>query len=419
MAQGYAKQNQGPAGVTGVTGPTGPQGQTGPQGIQGSPGVTGATGPTGPQGPQGFVTGATYFLSSVLVGIGFYETLSRIPPSEPQVDESVSCIGAGGTTFGTPVLIDRYATIIGDPNITIIPAGEWEFHFWGYVDSATAVSRLVYEVYKRDQSGTETLLFSLNSSEINSTSAVAPDEIIDGYVTTSNIILTLTDRLVLKTYAQTSSNGARTVHYLHSDSIFASHIHTPISQGLQGSPGVTGATGPQGVQGSPGITGTTGPTGPAGVTGFTGPQGVQGSPGVTGFTGPVGPQGIQGSPGVTGATGPQGVQGSPGVTGSIATNLHETLAQLIHFIDEGPGHGFPSGSYKLVQGIPFPTGIVWYINDSQAGKIVEKLYSAPYTAPTGITWNIYDGGGTIIAQTLTDKITYTGIFEVSRIRTTG
>jgi hypothetical protein len=37
-------------------------------------------------------------------------------------------------------------------------------------------------------------------------------------------------------------------------------------------------------------------------------------------------------------------------------------------------------------------------------------------SPTGITWNMYGAGGTPIVQTITDAITYTGIFEISRIR---
>jgi hypothetical protein len=100
--------------------------------------------------------------------------------------------------------------------------------------------------------------------------------------------------------------------------------------GLQGSPGVTGATGPIG---TPGATGPSGAQGSPGVTGVgaTGPQGGQGSPGVTGSTGPAGASGAQGSPGVTGSTGPQGspgvtgstgpqgAQGSPGVTGSAGS----------------------------------------------------------------------------------------------------
>jgi hypothetical protein len=39
----------------------------------------------------------------------------------------------------------------------------------------------------------------------------------------------------------------------------------------------------------------------------------------------------------------------------------------------------------------------------------------PGVAPTVITWNMYATGG-ILVQTISDAITYSGIFEVSRIR---
>jgi hypothetical protein len=97
-------------------------------------------------------------------------------------------------------------------------------------------------------------------------------------------------------------------------------------------------------------------------------------------------------------------------------DVHETLRQLIHFIDEGPGHGFPSGALKEVLGRPFPTGVIWWTSTGKIAKYVEKQISLPGVAPTQITWNMYATGGTAIAQTMTDRITYTGIFEVSRIR---
>ena len=83
-------------------------------------------------------------------------------------------------------------------------------------------------------------------------------------------------------------------------------------QGLTGATGIDGATGPQGIQGLTGATGPQGDQGIQGLTGATGPQGDQGDQGLTGATGPQGDQGIQG---LTGATGPQGIQGLTGATG--------------------------------------------------------------------------------------------------------
>jgi len=105
-----------------------------------------------------------------------------------------------------------------------------------------------------------------------------------------------------------------------------------------------------------------------------------------------------------------------GPVGTFNSCVHDQLRDLIHFIDEGPARGFPSGSYKEVLGRPFPTGVIWWTSSAKTEKIVEKIIYPPMVAPTAVTWNMYATGGTAVAETLTDFISYTGIFEVSRIR---
>ena len=60
--------------------------------------------------------------------------------------------------------------------------------------------------------------------------------------------------------------------------------------------------------------------------------------------------------------------------GGITPQEHETLRQLIHFIDNGPGDGFASGAVRITSpsGSPFPTNIVWYLNGFLTTKLVEK-----------------------------------------------
>jgi hypothetical protein len=169
--------------------------------------------------------------------------------------------------------------------------------------------------------------------------------------------------------------------------------------GPTGPQGVTGSIGPTGPQG---ITGATGPTGPQGVTGSIGPTGPQG---VTGSIGPTGPQGI------TGATGPQG---SPGLT----DQQHRVLRQLIHFIDDGPAGGFPSGCYKetLPTGSVFPTSEIWWESNSKVKKIVELSTTWSGVNITQETWEIYDTDGSTVLATVTDSITYLAVFETNRTR---
>ena len=122
-----------------------------------------------------------------------------------------------------------------------------------------------------------------------------------------------------------------------------------------GTPGPTGATGPQGIQGVPGPTGPqgvqgniglAGPTGPQGIQGPAGPTGAQGDTGVTGAQGPTGPQGIQGNvgpigpqgaQGIAGPTGPQGITGPIGPTGATGgpANLSGTLNYVVKFTPDG------------------------------------------------------------------------------------
>lgn len=106
--------------------------------------------------------------------------------------------------------------------------------------------------------------------------------------------------------------------------------------------------------------------------------------------------------------------------GGITAEQHKILRQLIHFIDNGPAEGFASGAYRETTpaGDPFPTAVIWY-DKAGAGKkkIVEKVivFNANKT-PDTITWKIYDATETLLA-TITDTMSYSGVFETSRTRT--
>lgn len=106
--------------------------------------------------------------------------------------------------------------------------------------------------------------------------------------------------------------------------------------------------------------------------------------------------------------------------GGISAQQHQTLRQLIHFIDEGPADGFASGAFKNVTpaGSIFPTQIVWYSDSTMTQKIVQKTIVWSGVVPSNITWQVYNPDGVTVAHTVSDSITYTNnIFESTRTRT--
>lgn len=104
-------------------------------------------------------------------------------------------------------------------------------------------------------------------------------------------------------------------------------------------------------------------------------------------------------------------------TGGLTANTHRILRQLIHFIDNGPAEGFDSGAYRETTGTVYPTAIIWYDSSGEGKKkIVEKLITWTGINPTTIAWKVYDSSETLLA-TVSDSISYSGVFETSRTRT--
>jgi hypothetical protein len=98
---------------------------------------------------------------------------------------------------------------------------------------------------------------------------------------------------------------------------------------------------------------------------------------------------------------------------------HRLVRQLIHFLDDGPGEGFPSGCYKetLPAGNPFPTSEIWWESSGKTKKIVELTTTWSGAFITTEEWKMYDTDGSTVLATITDAITYSGAFEHTRTRT--
>lgn len=102
----------------------------------------------------------------------------------------------------------------------------------------------------------------------------------------------------------------------------------------------------------------------------------------------------------------------------LTSTTHNSLRQLIHFLDDGPGDGFASGAFKetTLTGIKV-TNETWYDDNTKAKKLLSLDVTYTGLKPTTEVWKMYDVDGSTVLITLTDAIVYTGIHETSRTRT--
>lgn len=103
----------------------------------------------------------------------------------------------------------------------------------------------------------------------------------------------------------------------------------------------------------------------------------------------------------------------------ISSSDHQTLRQLIHFIDDGPAFGFPNGCYKevLPAGDPFPTLEIWWESPAKLKKIVQlEVTRSVGQLPLVEAWKMFGTNGTTVIEQVTDTITYSGVFELFRSR---
>lgn len=107
--------------------------------------------------------------------------------------------------------------------------------------------------------------------------------------------------------------------------------------------------------------------------------------------------------------------------GGISEIQHKMLRQLVHLADRGPFEGFASGAFRetLPVASPFPTSFIWWTSSSKTAKIVDKVitYGNTRAKISQVQYKVYDTDGVTVLATVTDTISYNGIFETSRTRT--
>jgi len=96
----------------------------------------------------------------------------------------------------------------------------------------------------------------------------------------------------------------------------------------------------------------------------------------------------------------------------ITEDEHKVLRQLIHFIEDGP----TESAYREITGTLFPSAIIWWESSSKLKKIVERLLTWTGIDLTTDQWKMYDTDGSSVLATVTDTVSYSGVFETSRTR---
>lgn len=131
-----------------------------------------------------------------------------------------------GTATTSGVIIGRFATNLGFPNVTLIPAGTITIHYdtQKVVGSNNYYSRA--DIYKRNLAGTETLIATSDNSP--SSALNTQQNITVTAVLASDVTMLSTDRLVVKVVVTMLSSTA-TVH-VYSDDSTSARIELPTAQ---------------------------------------------------------------------------------------------------------------------------------------------------------------------------------------------
>src|SRR5574343_1510435 len=122
--------------------------------------------------------------------IGGYKTL--LPAPSTAAETSIVQANTGTEVF---TQVAAFATDPGMPGVLNFPAGIVLLHFHVKTDAAGAYCRLRVNIYKRDTSGTETLITTADSDQFAGTTITT----VSNYnaVVASDVTMTPSDRLVL------------------------------------------------------------------------------------------------------------------------------------------------------------------------------------------------------------------------------
>lgn len=125
------------------------------------------------------------------------------------------------------VAIKSFGTPIGIPNVQVVPAGLWEFNFWAYASLTGAFTTSIkFDVYTRTAGGTETLLFTVTSANIQVLSSAY---FTTTYNMTTDTTIATDTRIVIKVSGKTTNVVNTTVHFVFDGTTHASIVRSPLA----------------------------------------------------------------------------------------------------------------------------------------------------------------------------------------------
>ena len=169
-----------------------------------------------------------YLNGGTAASVPTYYQMSKIPVIETGVDFSLAGNG----------LISQWLTDLNDPNVTEIPAGNWNFEMFFSASSAGGVPKFYIEILKYNGTTFTTIADSSAAPE-----SITSGTTIDLYLTSVAVPLTpllVTDRLAIRVYIVDSTLGRTIIQ--HTQNSHLCQIITSFSSGLSSINGLTKQT---------------------------------------------------------------------------------------------------------------------------------------------------------------------------------
>lgn len=130
-------------------------------------------------------------------------------------------------------LIAQFITDVNDPNVLLIPGGNFNLELYFSASSSGGSPSFYVELYKYDGAA-----FTLLATDVATPEGITQGTVIDAYFTALAVpptVMTLTDRLALRVFVTTSS---RTIK-LHTENSHLSQVITTLSTGVNAINGLT------------------------------------------------------------------------------------------------------------------------------------------------------------------------------------